>query len=307
MIIVVNPGSFATKVTNVGDGPLEAVAFRVVHGGRFTAATLLTDDVRAEIRKFSCVAPIHNPLVLQASADWSAKQPGLPQVAVFDTEFFRDLPEETKFYPLPIRMQRDLGIHRYGFHGISHEAALIQSAILLNKPINQCHLITLHLGQGCSAAAIENGRPIDTSMGFSPMEGLMMGTRSGDIDPGIILHLIELGESVDDVRELIGRQGGWFGVSGHSDFREILASPDENCKLAFKMFVNRAKKYIGAYAYELGGRVDAVVFTGAIGEGSEVTRAAILNGLPLPSGCRVLHVPANEAALIAEKAERLLL
>lgn len=306
MIKVINPGSFEIKETDVGEGELEAVAFRVVHGGRFTEPTLVSDEIKTEIKKFSQLAPLHNPLALKAFADWSIKEPNLPQAAVFDTEFFRNLPLETKFYPLPIKLQRDLGIRRYGFHGISHEAALNQSALILNKPTDQCNLITLHLGQGCSAAAIENGKPIDTSMGFSPMEGLMMGTRSGDIDPGIILHLIELGENADDIRELISRQAGWFGVSGHGDFREILESGEDNCKLAFKMFVNRVRKYIGAYVYELRGKIDAVVFTGAIGDGSEVTRVAILDGLPLPPACQILHFPANESALIAEKARKVI-
>lgn len=305
MIKVINPGSFEIKETDVGEGEPEAIAFRVVHGGRFTEPALVTDEIKTEIKKFSPLAPLHNPLALKAFADWTIREPNLPQAAVFDTEFFKDLPEETKFYPLPIKLQRDLGIRRYGFHGISHEAAAIEAEKVLGKPRSELNLITLHLGQGCSAAAIENGRPIDTSMGFSPMEGLMMGTRSGDIDPGIILHLIELGENVDDVRELISRQGGWYGVSGLADFREILESGDENCKLAFRMFVNRVRKYIGAYVYELRGRVDALVFTGAIGEGSEVTRSAILDGLPLPPSCQILHFPANESALIAEKARRL--
>ena len=302
MIKVINPGSYEVKLDDVGEGELEAVAFRVVHGGKFTEPAVVDDEIKAEIKKFSPLAPLHNPLVLKAFADWTIKEPNMPKVAVFDSEFFRDLPEETKFYPLPIKLQRDLGIRRYGFHGISHEAALGQAAKILTRSPGECCLITLHLGQGCSAAAIENGRPIDTSMGFSPMEGVMMGTRTGDIDPGIILHLIELGEKVDDVRELISRQAGWYGVSGRNDFREILESGEENCKLAFKMFVSRVKKYIGAYVYELGGRVDAIVFTGAIGAGSEVTRAAILDGLPLPSGCQILHFPADESGLIAEKA-----
>jgi len=243
MIKVINPGSYEIKETDVGEGELEAIAFRVVHGGRFTEPTFLSDEVKREIKKFSPAAPLHNPLVLKAAADWLIKQPEIPQVAVFDTEFFAELPDETKFYPLPIKLQRDLGIRRYGFHGISHQAALNQAAQALNKPKDQCNLITLHLGQGCSAAAIENSRAIDTSMGFSPLEGLMMGSRSGDIDPGIIFHLIELGESVDDVKELIGQQSGWYGVSGRGDFREILEGLDENCKLAFKMFVNRVRKY----------------------------------------------------------------
>ncbi len=306
MIKVINPGSYEIKEDDVGEGELEAIAFRVVHGGRFTEPTLLSDEVKTEIKKFSTVAPLHNPLVLKASADWLMKQPEIPQVAVFDAEFFQNLPEETKFYPLPIKLQRDLGIRRYGFHGISHEAAMKQAAEQLGKPAAECNLITLHLGQGCSAAAIETGRPIDTSMGFSPLEGLMMGTRSGDIDPGIIFHLVELGESVDDVKELIGRQAGWYGVSGETDFRQILESPDENCKLAFKMFVNRAGKYTGAYVYELKGKVDAIVFTGAIGSGSEATRAAIVDGLPLPPGCQILHFPSDESSLIAAKARDLL-
>ncbi len=306
MIKVINAGSSEVKETDVGEGSLEAIAFRVVHGGRFTEATLLSDEVKTEIKKFSSVAPLHNPLVLKASTDWLMKLPEIAQVAVFDTEFFRDLPDETKWYPLPIKLQRDLGIRRYGFHGISHESAMRLAAAQLGKPANECNLITLHLGQGCSATAIENGRPIDTSMGFSPLEGLMMGTRSGDIDPGIIFHLIELGESVDDVKELIGRQAGWFGVGGDSDFRRILESSDENCKLAFKMFVNRVRKYIGAYVYELKGKVDAVVFTGAIGEGSEVTRAAIVDGLPLPPGCQILHFPSDESTLIAAKAGKVI-
>lgn len=306
MIKVINPGSFETKETDVGDGELEAIAFRVVHGGRFTEPMLFIDGVKAEIKKFSSAAPLHNPLVLKAAADWLIKEQNVPQMAVFDTDFFKDLPEETKYYPLPIKLQTGLGIRRYGFHGISHEAAMIGAGKVLNEPIEELNLITLHLGQGCSAAAIEKGKPIDTSMGFSPLEGLMMGTRTGDLDPGIILHLIESGESVDNVRELISRQGGWFGVSGKIDFREILKSSDENCKLAFRMFVNRVRKYIGAYVYELGGKVDAIVFTGAIGDGSEVTRAAIVDGLPLPSGCQILHFPSNESALIAEKANKVI-
>lgn len=306
MIKVINPGSFEIKETDVGEGELEAVAFRVVHGGRFTEPTLLTEEVKTEIKKFSTAAPLHNPLVLKATARWLIKEPNAPQAAVFDTEFFKDLPDEAKYYPLPIKLQTDLGLRRYGFHGISHEAAMIEAAKSLERQAGELNLITLHLGQGCSAAAIENGKPIDTSMGFSPLEGLMMGSRTGDIDPGIILHLLESEESIEDVRELISRQGGWYGVSGKSDFRDILESSDENSKLAFRMFANRVRKYIGAYTYELGGKVDAVVFTGAIGEGSEVTRSAILNGLPLPPSCQILHFPAKEPELIAAKAGKLL-
>lgn len=306
MIKVINPGSFEIKEEDVGDGELEAVAFRVVHGGRFTEPALLTEEVKTEIKKFSSVAPLHNPLVLKAAADWLIKLPTAPQAAVFDTEFFKDLPDETKFYPLPIKLQQDLGVRRYGFHGISHEAAMIEAGKVLDKPTSELNLITLHLGQGCSAAAIEIGKPIDTSMGFSPLEGLMMGSRTGDIDPGIILHLLERGESVDDVRELIGRQGGWFGVSGKGDFRAILESSDEGCKLAFKMFVNRVRKYIGAYVYELRGKIDAVVFTGAIGAGNEITRTAIVAGLPLPPSCQILHFSAKESEVIAKKAKKLL-
>ncbi|MBI5728154.1 MAG: acetate kinase, partial [Candidatus Magasanikbacteria bacterium] len=146
MIKVINPGSYEVKETDVGEGNPEAIAFRVVHGGRFTEPALLSDEVKTEIKKFSSVAPLHNPLVLKASADWLMKQPKIPQVAVFDTEFFSDLPDETKFYPLPIKLQRDLGIRRYGFHGISHEAAVRQAAVNLGKPTEECNLITLHLG-----------------------------------------------------------------------------------------------------------------------------------------------------------------
>lgn len=318
MIRVINPGSFSIKSDDFplkadqplagGDNKIEAIAIRVVCGGKFSQPMPMNDDLLNEINKLASLAPLHNSAVLQISERWSRSNPEVRQIAVFDCEFFNDLPAITKYYALPIEFQDKYGIRRMGFHGLSHESALIQTAGILAKPINGCNLITIHLGQGSSITAIQNGKPIDTSMGFTPMEGLVMGTRSGDIDPGILLYLLELNKMPAEINSLLNDQSGWYGLCGEKDFHSVIlkANLDPQAKLALDMAVYRIQKYIGAYWFALKGKVDALVFTGKIGADSEIVRNLVIKDIPDLKDVRILHVEAKENELIYEKAKKVL-
>lgn len=308
MIRVINPGSFSVKSDDFGEGEFSAIALRVVCGGKFDQPMLVNDDLLNEIAKFVSLAPLHNPAVLQILSKWTERDPTVKQIAVFDSEFFRDLPQISKYYALPIEFQNEYGIRRMGFHGLSHESALIQTAEILNKPINECDLITIHLGQGSSITAIRDGKPIDTSMGFTPMEGLVMGTRSGDVDPGILFYLLELGKMPAEINSLLNDQSGWYGICGEKDFHNVIekANVNSRAKLALEMVVYRIQKYIGAYWFALKGKVDAMVFTGKIGSDSEIVRDLVIKNIPELKNVRILHVEAKENELIYEKAKKVL-
>lgn len=260
-----------------------AVGHRVVHGGTlFVRPTIVTPEVEAGIAELAALAPLHNPGNLAALRAALLALPEQPHVAVFDTAFHATLPRRAYLYGLPLIYAYERGIRRYGFHGQSHDYVSRRAAELMKRPREELRLVTLHLGNGASAAAIDRGRSIDTTMGLTPMEGLLMGTRSGDIDPGVILHLIRSGASAADVDTLLNKGSGLKGMSGISnDLRDVSAAAaagEEGAVAALEVFAYRVRKTIGAYAAALGG-LDAVVFTGGIGENSSWARAASLEGL----------------------------
>jgi len=257
---------------------LGAIGHRVVHGGEFfSKSTLIEDEVIAKIKELIPLAPLHNPANLDGILVSKQLAPDVKQVAVFDTSFHSTLNKEAFLYALPYEMYEKHKVRRYGFHGTSHSYVAKQTAKELNKDIAELNIITLHLGNGASACAIKNGKSIDTSMGFTPLEGLVMGTRSGDIDSAILLHLQrELGFSVDEVDKLLNKKSGLKGICGENDLRRIIESNDEHSKLAISMMVRRIQKYIGSYMVLLE-RVDAIVFTGGIGENSKYIRDMVLD------------------------------
>lgn len=275
-----------------GEAPLakiaeiEAVGHRVVHGGeRFVTSTLVTDDVRRQIEALTDLAPLHNPHNLRGiDAARAVLGNGVPQVAVFDTAFHHSLPERAYLYALPYPLYRRYGVRRYGFHGTSHRYVAFRYRQLTGKSREATKIITLHLGNGASACAIVGGDSIDTSMGFTPLEGLVMGTRSGDLDPAILDFLAaKEGLSLHDMDTLLNKQSGLVGVSGlTSDMRDLLAEErehgDRRARLAIELFCYRARKYIGAYLAAMNG-ADAIAFAGGIGENSPEIRERICRDL----------------------------
>ena len=264
---------------------LGLIAHRVVHGGeRFHQPVVVDNEVMAVIRSLAPLAPLHNPYNLEGITAMREKAPEVAQVAVFDTAFHQTMPETSYLYALPYELYQNNHVRRYGFHGISHGYLLKTAAGFLKKEPEEVNLISLHLGNGASAAAVRAGRCIDTSMGMTPMEGLVMGTRSGDLDPGILLYLErECGFSIADLDQLLNSRSGLLGVCGENDMREILTrleQGDERAELACAIFCYRLKKYIGAYAAVLG-RLDALVFSGGIGAKSAVIRERVCAGLDL--------------------------
>ena len=261
---------------------LDGIGHRVVHGGEyFHSPTIINDDVIEKIDSLTSLAPLHNPANLLGIKVAIKYAPKVVQVAVFDTAFHQSIPQYAYMYALPYHMYENNGVRRYGFHGTSHHYVSAQATKFLNKKLSESNFISLHLGNGSSATAIKNGKSIDTSMGMTPLEGLIMGTRSGDIDPQIIIYLAkELNMSIDEIDVMLNKKSGLFGVSGLTDMREIQASNDEKAKLALEMVVYRLKKYIGSYAVALG-RVDAIIFTGGIGEHSELIRKKVCDGLDI--------------------------
>jgi acetate kinase len=263
---------------------LVAVGHRVVHGGeRFTHSCLIDDAVKQAISDMSHMAPLHNPANVAGITSAQAAFPNLPQVAVFDTAFFQTLPKHAYLYALPYKLYEQHGIRKYGFHGSSHYFVSGQAAKYLTKEIKDCNLITAHLGNGCSITAIKQGKAIDTSMGFTPLEGLMMGTRCGDIDPSVATFLIEnLAYSANQVSALLNKQSGLHGISQLSNDCRTLeqeqAKGNQQAKLALDMFVYRLVKYIGSYL-AIVGPLDALVFTGGIGENSSYIRQQTISQL----------------------------
>jgi acetate kinase len=278
-ILVLNPGSSSMKSATyempdeksvAAAGDVDAVGIRVVHGGsRFETPTIVDDAVLDEIGKLSALAPLHNPLAVKAIEDVRRERNGIPIVAVFDTAFHRTLPTVASTYAIP----QDLGIRRYGFHGISY--SYVSKRLRALNAADK--LIVAHLGNGASVCAIRGGRSVDTSMGFTPMEGLVMGTRAGDLDPGAILYLLRNGEK--DLDDLLNHRSGLRGLSGISgDVRELESSPDPKAQLALDVFAYRAAKYIASYCAALNG-VDAIAFTAGIGEHSASMRQRICDHL----------------------------
>lgn len=262
---------------------LAGIGHRVVHGGEtFYEPTVVDTAVLKKIDALTPLAPLHNPANAQGIRAMQKLAPDIPQVAVFDTAFHHTMAPESYRYALPKTLYERYGIRRYGFHGTSHGYIAALASKHLGRPLSSLNLITLHLGNGASACAIENGKSIDTSMGMTPLEGLVMGTRSGDLDPGIVTFLAsEAKMDFQDIDTLLNRQSGLKGIAGTNDMRDIetqTAQGDKNAALAFALFVRRIQKYIGAYAVILG-RVDAIVFTGGIGEHSSTVRAAICRNL----------------------------
>jgi len=255
---------------------IDAVGHRVVHGGTISKPCLIDKKVINVIEKFSELAPLHNPANLSGIIEMGKILPNAKHVAVFDTAFHQTMPKIACIYALPYKYYEKFGIRRYGFHGTSHKYAAHRAAEILGKKFNDLNLISCHLGAGCSIAAVKNGKVIDTSMGFTPLEGLIMGTRPGDIDPGILVYLQKkLKISLNQLDEILNKKSGLLGISGvEKDFRNVLKCARKGnfrCKLALDMFCYRVKKYIGAYAAALG-KVNAIIFTGGIGENNDFVR-----------------------------------
>ncbi len=262
---------------------LDAIAHRVVHGGeRFSAPALIDAALIDAIKALTPLAPLHNPANLEGIIAARALAPDVPNIAVFDTAFHQSMPAYAYRYPLPHELYKRYGVRRYGFHGTSHRFVAAKAAELLGRDLATCNLITLHIGNGVSACAIKQGRSVDTSMGLTPLEGLMMGTRSGSIDPGIVPYLMrEGGFSGEEIDILLNKRSGLKAIGGESDMRlliDAMHQGDANATLAIEMFCYRLKKQIGGYMAALEG-VDAVVFTGGIGEHAPLVRSLTCKGL----------------------------
>ncbi|MCK4859780.1 MAG: acetate kinase [Candidatus Omnitrophica bacterium] len=286
---------------------LLAVGHRVVHGGeKFTQAVLINEQIIKNIRNHFELAPLHNPPNLMGIEAAKKLLADTPQVAVFDTAFHQTMPACAYLYALPYRFYEQYGIRRYGFHGTSHKYVALEASKILNRPLKKLNLITCHLGNGCSLTAIKKGKSIDTSMGFTPLEGLVMGTRCGDIDPAIVFYLMKKeGLAPEEISELLNKKSGLLGLSDiSSDMRDILrASNKKNprAKITLEIFIYRLKKYIGAYIAAMNG-IDALVFTGGIGENAELIRKRIETEISyLLKDARILVIPTNEELMIAQE------
>jgi acetate kinase len=312
---------------------LLAVGHRVVHGGReFHRPTLLDDARIAKLNELSALAPLHNPPAVKGIEVARRLLPDIPHIAVFDTAFFHDLPPAAATYAIDRELAEQWQIRRYGFHGTSHRYVSEQAAAFLNRPPNSVNQIVLHLGNGASASAIAGGRPVDTSMGLTPLEGLVMGTRSGDIDPSVVSYLWRRAEmGVDDIESMLNHRSGVLGLAGERDFRrlrQMIQSGNSAAQLAYDVFIHRLRKYVGAYLAVLG-HTDMVTFTAGIGENDSAVRRDALSGMgelgivfdedrnlsPGPGPRRisapdssivVLVIPTNEELAIARDCAHLL-
>ena len=313
---------------------IDAVGHRVVHGGEtFSGSVLITDEVLKALKDNIELAPLHNPPNLSGIAAAKEHLPTVPQCGVFDTAFHSSMSPHAFLYGIPYKLYKRYKIRRYGFHGTSHRFVSHRAAKFLGKPIEELKIVTAHLGNGGSMAAVCNGKSIDTSMGFTPLEGLLMGTRCGDIDPSIITYVMGKEElNISEVNTMLNKHSGLAGISGESsDMREIEQSVEEGDKkatYAFDVFNYRIKKYVGAYAAAMGG-IDALVFTGGIGENSPNVRKAVCSnmeflGLNLDleknenvdgecnlatdgSATQILRIPTNEELVIAMDTEKIVL
>ena len=318
-------------VQNLND--IAAVGHRVVHGGsRFGESVLITSEVETAINQCVSLAPLHNPYNLGGIRACHQALPNAVHVAVFDTAFHQTMPDYAYMYALPRSLYERYSIRRYGFHGTSHRYVSMRAAEILGRPLASLKLITCHLGNGCSITAVDQGKSVDTSMGLTPLEGLMMGTRCGDIDPAIIFHLMEEGQmSADTINQMLNRESGLLGVSGiASDVRDLFEAVSEGnpqAALALQMFSYRVKQYIGKYVAALGG-LDALIFTAGIGENAPPIRATICENLEFlgihldeqknqssekekaihqeEAPVKLLVVPTNEELMIARDTLRLI-
>jgi acetate kinase len=297
---------FAEAGEGLDSAGLVAVGHRVVHGGQqLYRPTVVDDSVLDQLRELAPLAPLHNPPAVLGIEVARRVLPDLPHVAVFDTAFFHDLPAAASTYAIDRELAARWQIRRYGFHGTSHQYVSQQAAEFLGAPLESLNQIVLHLGNGASASAIAGGRPVDTSMGLTPMEGLVMGTRSGDIDPGVITYLWRTaGMGVEDIETMLNRQSGMYGLAGEIDFRIVhrrIDSGDEDARLAYEVYIHRLRKYIGAYLAILG-HTDVVAFTAGVGENDARVRRDALTGLA-PLGIELdEHLndsPARGARLIS--------
>lgn len=323
----------AESGVDLSPGALLAVGHRVVHGGkRFYRPTLIDDARIADLEKLSQLAPLHNPPAIQGIKVARKLLPDVAHIAVFDTGYFHHLPPAAATYAMDRDLAERYHIRRYGFHGTSHEYVSAQAAAFLHQPLDELNQIVLHLGNGASASAIAGGRPVDTSMGLTPLEGLVMGTRSGDIDPGVISYLWRTAHmDVDAIESMLNNRSGVWGLAGERDFRKLRAmieSGDDAAQLAYDVFIHRLRKYIGAYLAVLG-TTDVITFTGGIGENVAAVRRDAMAGLEglgimldegrnLSAGNRaqrisaddspiaVLMVPTNEELAIARDCASLL-
>ena len=263
---------------------ISAIGHRVLHGGeKITAPVLVDENVKAIVRECFPLGPLHNPANLAGIEACEKAMPGVPNVGVFDTQFHQTMPKEAYLYAIPYEYYEKYGIRKYGFHGTSHHYVTLATAKFLNQDVEKTDIITCHLGNGCSMAAIKGGKVVDTTMGLTPLEGLMMGTRSGDIDPAAVIRMVDLGSTPAEVDNILNKKSGLFGVGGigTGDMRDMLAAADsgnERAQLAVKMFVRRIVKYIGSY-FMVAGNVQAVVFTGGIGEFSHEIRKMVVDQL----------------------------
>lgn len=307
---------------------ISAVGHRVVHGAeKFTESVLINEEVEATIRECFPLAPLHNPPNLMGIQACKNLLPDIPHVAVFDTAFHQSMPEYAYLYAIPYELYENSSIRRYGFHGTSHRYIANRAANILDKSIDSLKMVTCHLGSGCSITAICEGKSVDTSMGFTPLEGLVMGTRSGDVDPAIVFFLYNnLGMDISEIDELLNKRSGLLGISGiSSDMRDISEAADnenERAKISIKIFSYRIRKYIGAYAAAMDG-IDVIVFTAGIGENAPNVRKMICQGLSFlnikldieknqkaiskeeiiskeESSVKVLVIPTNEELMIAQ-------
>ncbi len=288
---------------------VDAVGHRVVHGAEsFKKPVLIDGSVIKRIKQCCAIAPLHNPANLAGILACKKIIPGVKQVAVFDTAFHQTIPEHAFVYGLPYELYTRLSIRKYGFHGTSHEYVAHEAARILNKPANRLKIITCHLGNGCSITAVDRGRSVDTSMGFTPLEGLVMGTRCGDMDPALVLHIMRK-KKLDyrQVDELLNKSSGLKGISGISNDMRVLEKAaragNRRAALAMEIFVYRIRKYIGAYSAAMSG-CDVLVFTAGIGENQKGIRLNITKGLfsYFKKTPRVLVIPTNEELMIARQA-----
>ncbi|MFD0680301.1 MULTISPECIES: acetate/propionate family kinase [unclassified Paenibacillus] len=316
-------------------GEIDAVGHRVVHGGEsFSSSVIVNEEVKREIKRLFDLAPLHNPAHLLGIQAVENNMPDVAQVVVFDTAFHQTMPPQSYLYPIPMVLYKKHQIRRYGFHGTSHAYVSERAAALVQKPLNKLKLVTCHIGNGASCAAILNGRSVDTSMGMTPLEGLMMGTRSGDIDPAIVPFAMGKEElTLNEVNLMLNKHSGLMAISGISgDMREIvraMEAGDRNATLAFEMYEYRLRKYIGAYAAAMNG-LDILVFTAGVGENSAELREAVCRNLTFlglkldeeanvqrsdeeriistgDSRIQVMVIPTNEELVIARDTHRLIL
>lgn len=310
---------------------IHGIGHRVVHGGEiYSDSVKITEEVLQTLRKLSELAPLHNPANITGIESFKKVLPNVPAIAVFDTAFHQTMPESSFLYSIPYSYYENYGIRKYGFHGTSHKYVSERAAELLNRPIETTRFISCHLGNGASIAAIQYGKSIDTSMGFTPLAGVTMGTRSGNIDPALIPFLMEkTSQDAEQVLDVLNKKSGMLGVSGFSsDLRDIVEEAEkgnDRAQLALDVFANRIHKYIGSYAARMNG-VDAIIFTAGIGENSAVVRAKVLQGLQFMgvymdpelnkqigketainyphSPVKVLVIPTNEEIMIVRDTVR---